>query len=183
MDHAFPMSKLGGLLVRQMSSPIAARIKVYAKNHPLFRRTICMPVAQFYHSAELRYKMWLHRLGRPQNLPVISEQQAINLGGDILGEGIIFFIGGLVLTLEFMRQATKQEEKVLAERKRWTNLLDALEDLKGILAGHQNDIDKMLEQLHNYKPPDGNQPHKPPDGSSPENPPDGNPPEQPITNS
>lgn len=43
---AFPLIKLGGLLLRQISRPIANYMKEHAKTHPTFRTYVCMPPAQ-----------------------------------------------------------------------------------------------------------------------------------------
>jgi hypothetical protein len=43
---AFPIAKLGALLVRQVSKPIANMLIRRAKNYPFFRQYICMPPAQ-----------------------------------------------------------------------------------------------------------------------------------------
>lgn len=43
---AFPAAKLGVLLLKQISKPIANALKVKAKDSPFFRQYICMPPAQ-----------------------------------------------------------------------------------------------------------------------------------------
>lgn len=43
---AFPAAKLGVLLLKQISKPIANAMKAKAKDSPFFRQYICMPPAQ-----------------------------------------------------------------------------------------------------------------------------------------
>lgn len=43
---AFPAAKLGALLLKQISKPIANVVKNQAKSSPFFRKYICMPPAQ-----------------------------------------------------------------------------------------------------------------------------------------
>lgn len=43
---AFPVFKLGALLLRQISKPIANVIAKKAKESPVFSRLVCMPPAQ-----------------------------------------------------------------------------------------------------------------------------------------
>lgn len=43
---AFPVAKLGTLLLRQVSKPIANFVKERAKTNPFFRTYVCMPPAQ-----------------------------------------------------------------------------------------------------------------------------------------
>lgn len=42
----FPVAKLGVLLMKQLSKPIATYVKENAKNHPFFRKHVCIPPAQ-----------------------------------------------------------------------------------------------------------------------------------------
>lgn len=43
---AFPAAKLGALLLKQVSKPIATLVKDQAKSSPVFRKYVCMPPAQ-----------------------------------------------------------------------------------------------------------------------------------------
>lgn len=43
---AFPVAKLGALVLKQLSKPIANYVKTQAKQSLLFRTYICMPPAQ-----------------------------------------------------------------------------------------------------------------------------------------
>lgn len=43
---AFPIAKLGALLIKQISKPIANACKERAKHNPFFRTYVCMPPAQ-----------------------------------------------------------------------------------------------------------------------------------------
>jgi len=51
---AFPLAKLGTLLVRQVSKPIANMLIRRAKNYPFFRQYICMPPAQCKYFVSVR---------------------------------------------------------------------------------------------------------------------------------
>uniref|UniRef100_A0A0K8TNQ2 Putative conserved plasma membrane protein n=1 Tax=Tabanus bromius TaxID=304241 RepID=A0A0K8TNQ2_TABBR len=108
---AFPVAKLGILALKQISKPIANVIKNKAKQNDFFRRYVCMPPAQFYNWAEIKTKMWVMNLGKPTKIPQLNEAMAIELGANLLGEVIIFFIGASVLVLEYIRQATKEQKK------------------------------------------------------------------------
>lgn len=43
---AFPIAKLGALLIKQVSKPLAKFIQDRSKQSPFFRNYICMPPAQ-----------------------------------------------------------------------------------------------------------------------------------------
>lgn len=51
---AFPAAKLGALLLKQISKPIANAVKQQAKSSPIFRKYVCMPPAQCKYGIELK---------------------------------------------------------------------------------------------------------------------------------
>ncbi|XP_046401999.1 putative OPA3-like protein CG13603 isoform X1 [Ischnura elegans] len=108
---AFPVAKLGGLILKQISKPIANILKERAKKSHFFRTYVCMPPAQFYNWCEVKAKMWVMNLGRPVNIPSLNEAMAIELGANLLGEGIIFSIAAGLLFLEYSRQVRKEAAK------------------------------------------------------------------------
>ncbi|CAH0550344.1 unnamed protein product [Brassicogethes aeneus] len=126
---AFPAAKLGALLLKQISKPIANVVKSQAKQHPFFRKYICMPPAQLYNWCEVRAKMWMLNLGKPVNIPVLNEAMAIELGANLLGEGIIFIIAAGILLSEYNRSSRKEEQKEAAKKAEMTALTDAIRDL------------------------------------------------------
>ncbi|XP_030759762.1 putative OPA3-like protein CG13603 [Sitophilus oryzae] len=124
---AFPAAKLGALLLKQVSKPIANVVKNQAKSSPVFRKYVCMPPAQFYNWCEIKSKMWILNLGKPVNIPVLNEAQAIELGANLLGEAIIFIIAAGILLSEYNRSSNKEAAK---EQARIQELLDLRNDIK-----------------------------------------------------
>ncbi|XP_037812845.1 putative OPA3-like protein CG13603 isoform X2 [Lucilia sericata] len=123
---AFPAAKLGVLAIKQISKPIANIIKSKAKEHPLFRNYVCMPPAQLYNWVEVKTKMWALNLGKPVNVPPLTEAMAVELGANLLGEFIIFAIGAGLLIFEYARQTSneaKKLEKAKLEKDELTNRL------------------------------------------------------------
>lgn len=126
---AFPIAKLSVLLVKQISKPIANLCKERAKNHPFFRTYVCMPPAQFYNWCEIQTKMWILNMGKPVNIPVLSEAMAIELGANLLGEGIIFALGAGLLIFEYNRQGRKEEAKETQRVSEMSHINRTIEDL------------------------------------------------------
>ncbi|CAG0918923.1 unnamed protein product [Notodromas monacha] len=126
-DHrsmvAFPVIKLGALIMKQVSKPLAAAVKTKAKNSYFFRTYVCMPPAQLYHWWDVRLRMWSMNLGKPTEIPKLNEGMAIDLGAELLGEFIIFGIAAAILTAEYTRSSNKEAAKEL-ERQ---NNFEALE--------------------------------------------------------
>lgn len=56
-----------------------------------------------YNWCEVKAKMWILNLGKPVNIPVLNETMAIELGANLLGEGLIFVIAAGILISEYNR--------------------------------------------------------------------------------
>ena len=74
---AFPLAKLGVLAVKQISKPIAKRISAAANRSRLFKDWICVPLAQLFHSAEVKIKLRLLGVGKATKVPKMSEKDAV----------------------------------------------------------------------------------------------------------
>ncbi|XP_004075264.1 optic atrophy 3 protein [Oryzias latipes] len=107
---AFPIAKLLYLGVRQMSKPVANRIKAGARRSEFFKNYICLPPAQLYHWIEMRTKMRIMGF-RGSTVKPLNEEAAAELGAELLGEAIIFLIGGGCMVLEYSRQAANSRRK------------------------------------------------------------------------
>ncbi|KAI8435798.1 hypothetical protein MSG28_004024 [Choristoneura fumiferana] len=145
---AFPIAKLSVLLIKQISKPIANACKERAKKHPFFRTYVCMPPAQFYNWCEVKAKMWILNLGRPVNIPVLSQEMAIELGANLLGESVIFFIGAGLLIIEYNRQSKKEtakEEKRIAEL---SHITSTITDLYFTVQQQQTQLREMERIIH-----------------------------------
>ncbi|BFZ12009.1 hypothetical protein BsWGS_15048 [Bradybaena similaris] len=125
----FPLFKLGYLAIKQISKPLANYIKSQAKSSPVFRKYVCMPPAQFYHWCEVNFRLRLLGLGTAENVQKLSEKEAIELGGDMLGETLVFFFASLIVLAEYQRGARKD---ALKEQKLQQEKLDIQNRIKKI---------------------------------------------------
>lgn len=119
---AFPLAKLGFLVVKQVSKPIAKSIAERAKVSPFFKNWVCIPVAQLFHFYEVRVKMAALNLGtgKVTKVPKLSETQAVQQGAELLSEIIILSIASGILIYEYNRSKEKEEakeEKIKADRE------------------------------------------------------------------
>ncbi|KAK0059833.1 putative OPA3-like protein CG13603 [Biomphalaria glabrata] len=145
----FPLIKLGYLAIRQISKPIANAIKRRAKTHPFFRKYICMPPAQFYHWCEVNIQLRLMGLGKTKNFQRMPDKDAIELGGEMLGEFIVFGMACLVVVAEYTRGARKEaaKEESLRQEKETINL--KLEQLFSITEVQENQIRELQRCVDN----------------------------------
>lgn len=152
---AFPIAKLSVLLVKQISKPIANICKERAKNSPFFRTYVCMPPAQFYNWCEVKAKMWILNLGKPVNIPVLSQEMAIELGANLLGETVIFVIGAGLLVIEYNRQSKKEAAKEAKRAEEMRHITTTITDLYFTVQQQQTqlkEMERMIYSLDGEKP-------------------------------
>ncbi|CAH1724523.1 putative OPA3-like protein CG13603 [Aphis gossypii] len=140
---AFPAAKLGALLLRQVSKPIANFVKERAKQSPIFRSYVCMPPAQFYNWCEVKMKMYFMNLGTAGKVKPLSETMAIELGSNLLGEGIIFVVAAALLLFEYNRQVRKEQAKEEVRLQEQEDLANAIRDLDIMSAQHDAEIRRL----------------------------------------
>ncbi|XP_069500801.1 optic atrophy 3 protein [Ambystoma mexicanum] len=107
---AFPIAKLLYLGIRQLSKPVANRIKAGARRSEFFKTYVCLPPAQLYHWIEMRTKMRVMGF-RGATIKPLNEDAAAELGAELLGEVIIFTIGGGCMIAEYARQSMNSKKK------------------------------------------------------------------------
>lgn len=74
-------------------------------------------------------KMWILNLGKPINVPSLNETMAIELGANLLGEGIIFIIAAGLLFMEYSRQVRKDTAKEAARQEEISSLNYTIQEL------------------------------------------------------
>uniref|UniRef100_A0A0B6ZEG4 OPA3-like protein n=2 Tax=Arion vulgaris TaxID=1028688 RepID=A0A0B6ZEG4_9EUPU len=99
---------------------------------------------------EINFKLRLLGLGNAQTVEKLSEKQAIELGGDMLGEFLVFFFASLVLISEYQRSSRKEaakEDKLKQEKLKISNRFKELETRGEV---QELQIKEMQEQLYTY---------------------------------
>ncbi|XP_069764935.1 optic atrophy 3 protein homolog [Narcine bancroftii] len=107
---AFPIAKLLMLGVRQISRPLANSLKASARRSEFFKAYVCQPPAQAYHWFEMKLKMRMMGFKNAQVQP-LNEEMAAELGSELLGEAIVFIVGGACIMAEYMRQSANSAKK------------------------------------------------------------------------
>ncbi|XP_069981555.1 optic atrophy 3 protein homolog isoform X3 [Penaeus vannamei] len=146
MAPIFPLAKLAFLFVKQVARPLASSIKRRAVRSALFREKICLPPARLYHWCEVRMKMYVMNLGRSSQgstIPRLSEEAAIELGANLLGEGVIFGIAVAILGYEVARQKEKERKKEQDE----SDFINSLEQRINDLAFANEELDTKVREL------------------------------------
>lgn len=83
MVAAFPAFKLGVLVVKQITKPLANSIAKRARSSKFFRERFCIPVAQLFHWYDVKVRMRILNLGKVTKVPKLDEKQAIDIGAQV----------------------------------------------------------------------------------------------------
>ena len=112
----FPLAKLGVLIVKQVSKPIAQKITVVARKSTIFRRWVCVPLGQLLHFYEVKLKMRILNMANLNvtRIPKLNEKEAMEQGSEVLSELLILGIAIAVLVHEYKKS---KEEKLEEERE------------------------------------------------------------------
>ena len=111
---AFPIAKLGVLLVKQISKPLAKSISNKAKSYKLLRNWIIIPTGQIFHYCNVRLKISSLNLrikNKVTKVPKLSENDAIEQGSAILSEIIILSTAIGVLVYEYGKSKIEKQEE------------------------------------------------------------------------
>jgi len=141
---AFPIAKLGVLLFKQISKPLARRISKNAENIKVLREYVVIPTGQMFHYLEVKLKMAsldLRLRGKVTKVPKLSKKDAIEHGSTILSEMLILCTAIGVLVYEYRKG---QEEKIEEENQK----RDDREMLKNKLFELETSIDNHSNNIH-----------------------------------
>ena len=112
---AFPIAKLGVLLVKQINKPLARNlVKIAQKNKP-FRDYVGVPLGQFFHYVEMKLKLKSLNIvaikWKSTKIPKLDEQDAIEQGSNLLSELIILNFAADVLIYEYKKQQSEKQKE------------------------------------------------------------------------
>ncbi|CCJ28345.1 unnamed protein product [Pneumocystis jirovecii] len=84
--------KIGFLVIKTLSKPIATNLRRQAKQHPYFRK-ICVDLAQVMHKTEVHMKAnLLGKQKRTKKAPPLNEENAIDHGAEFLSESFLLYV-------------------------------------------------------------------------------------------
>jgi len=140
---AFPLAKLGAVLIKQVSKPIANGIANRARKSKLFRDYVCIPVAQFFHWYDVKIRMRVLNLGKVTSVPKLDEKKAIETGAQLLSEFILVVIASGIIVIEYTRQSEKDEVKKQAVEQEKAEVRDQITNLEFTVAKQSAEIREL----------------------------------------
>ncbi|CAH1099419.1 unnamed protein product [Psylliodes chrysocephalus] len=150
VPHAFPVAKLGLIILKLINKPLAHAIRNHAKNSSLFRSYVCMPPANLYNWCEVKTNMWILNLGKSVSVPPLKEAVAIDLGANLIGEGLMFATGVSVIISEYNKSLSKENFKEMVKQNEITelkNLINELFSKKDDLSAGIREVSRRINAL------------------------------------
>ena len=101
-----------------------------------------------YHWLETNVKMRLMGLAAPAEVKPLSEHRAVDLGAEILGESVVFFVGAATLYFEYKRSQRKEEKKEEEQNSRISQLQRELQDLELTVETQSTQLRELTRLVH-----------------------------------
>ena len=100
-----------------------------------------------YHKWETIYKLKIlgFAMGKQPNIKPMTEDDAINLSADMLGEIVIFSMAALTVWLEYRRQSKKEKAREELQNSRLGALEKSIESLNIALEAQNQKLDALLK--------------------------------------
>lgn len=142
-----PIGKLFYLLIKQASRPISRRVVRLAKQSDVFKRFVCMPPANAYNwvVTNVRIRM-MSSEGKVKVLP-LTEDKAIELGAELIGEVIIFAISTGIIVAEYSKLLSKAQAREDAQNDEIKKLRFELDTVKSHSDSQKQELALIREQL------------------------------------
>ncbi|XP_010478226.1 PREDICTED: OPA3-like protein [Camelina sativa] len=137
-----PLMKLGTLLVKTVSKPLASQLKHQAKVHPKFRQSI-INFAQRNHRITTQMQRRIYGHATDVEIRPLDEEKAVQAAVDLIGELFLFGVGGAVVVFEVQRGSRSEARKEEARKQELEELRLKDEALEKQVA----DLKIKLEEL------------------------------------
>ncbi|CAL5022314.1 unnamed protein product [Urochloa decumbens] len=111
-----PVAKLGTLLLKTMSKPIATRLKTEASRHPKFRQLI-INLAQANHRISTNIQRRIYGHATNVEIRPLNEEKAVQAAADLIGELFVFSVAGAAVIFEVQRSARSEARKEETRKK------------------------------------------------------------------
>ncbi|CAN6237974.1 unnamed protein product [Urochloa humidicola] len=137
-----PVAKLGTLLLKTMSKPIATRLKTEASRHPKFRELI-INLAQANHRISTNIQRRIYGHATNVEIRPLNEEKAVQAAADLIGELFVFSVAGAAVIFEVQRSARSEARKEEARK----NEIEAIRQKEDQLAEEILTMKQKLSEL------------------------------------
>ncbi|KAJ8616410.1 hypothetical protein MRB53_035782 [Persea americana] len=139
---AIPVVKLGSLVLKTLSKPIASRLKQQAGIHPKFRNFI-INIAQTNHRFTTTMQRRLYGHATDVEIRPLNEEKAVQAAVDLLGELFVFSVAGAAVIFEVQRSARSEGRKEELRKQELEAIKQRSEDLAREVDLLKNKLDEL----------------------------------------
>lgn len=123
---SIPFYKLGVLTIKTLSKPIAKSIQSRARNSDNFKN-VCINIGNINNKVTYYFKRLNYK--KQVTYVPISESVAIETGSNLLGEGIIYVIGGGLVIEEYTRSKINKAIEFQEREERFKKIEAKLDEI------------------------------------------------------
>lgn len=151
MAH-LPLFKLGVLLVKQATKPMARAIKARSQASENLSK-LCEFVGQTWHVQTTKLNLYVqgHKV---KGVKPLNEAEAVQSGAELVADGFVLGIGIAALIIESRRSAKSAAEKAIQKAERRQQKMEAMQHLNDTirdLAKYSIDLRKALADYEKNK--------------------------------
>ena len=130
---SLPLIKLGALIIKTVTKPIAKGIRNRAKDNPTFKK-ICIGTGNLKHKIIYNFNKVVRN--NKKEYKQINESYAIEMGSEILSEMIIYTVGTGLIIGEYTYANIKKKKAELAKKKEEIQFKQRMANLEEIVIAH-----------------------------------------------
>jgi len=144
--------KVGGLLIKTLTKPLANQIKSQAAR-PGWIRNVCLRYGRLHHNIESRAVLRLAG-HHAKSIKPVTEDAAVSIGANVFSELFVFTTAGVILVLEIKKKERddeaakiKKEEVAAKEKADIENRFRAIEAELHSVSTSLHDTRLLLQQM------------------------------------
>ncbi|PON57117.1 Optic atrophy 3-like [Trema orientale] len=139
-----PLVKLGTLVLKTLSKPVASRLKQQAGLHPRFRQLI-INLAQKNHKITTQMQRRIYGHATDVEIRPLNEEKAVQAAVDLIGEVFVFTVAGVALIFEVQRSARSEARKEEIRKQELETMKQRDEDLSRELESLRRKVEELEE--------------------------------------
>ncbi|AET38560.1 OPA3 family protein Ecym_3047 [Eremothecium cymbalariae DBVPG len=138
--------KLGTLLIRQVTRPVANVLRLQAKQHAAFKN-LCIKLAQKMHRMDVALRNRLTYNNSSKKIRPLNDERAVENGATLISELFVFGVTGSVVAWETLRQRNKELSRREQVEQDIEVLQSEIEELRKLLGGENKNVEVPGKQL------------------------------------
>ena len=108
----------------------------------------CLNFLAGYHWLETNVKMRVMGLSGPDKVQPLSEQAAVDVGAELLGETLVFGVAATLMYLEYNRGKKKEEMKEQEQNNKLSELQSQVKELELLVDTHAAQVRELTRLVH-----------------------------------